>query len=75
MYFFNHAGREIEKLEVSNPQTRNRERVQGGRVRVKTGSRVAIILTSTCTQVNGMFVHEMVEELEKRGIYPSDRSF
>ena len=30
MYFFNHAGREIEKLEVSNPQTRNRERVQGG---------------------------------------------
>ena len=41
-------------------------------MRVKTGSRVAIILTSTCTQVNGMFVHEMVEELEKRGIYPSN---
>jgi hypothetical protein len=33
------------------------------------------LLTSLCTQVNGMFDHEMVEELEKRGIYPSDRSF
>jgi hypothetical protein len=30
MFFFNHAGREIEKLEVSKPQTRNRERVRGG---------------------------------------------
>ena len=30
MFFFNHAGREIEKLEVSKPQTRNREREGGG---------------------------------------------
>lgn len=31
-----------------------------------------LTLTSACTQVNGMYDYEMVEELEKRGIYPSD---